>query len=269
MPEYAILRQTLSSAEVRLAVHHAMLTDTEIKAASIEGLGLHAEALRSGRVLPIGSVEFVRMAMEVAGISEPASISYPQVLSNHLHREVRSQAAGNVLGRWFVKPQKTKAFTGFVFDSSMGPGQLPEHEREQLSGFNALPPHEEVWVSEPVVWSSEYRFYVLDGQALAFARYDDGPDSAPMVDESVVAEMLFAMASWPDAPCAFSLDVGVLASGETALVECNDAWALGYYGVPLDRGRYIEMLWRRWSQLHEGRRPSTEANRGNDGATGA
>lgn len=57
------------------------------------------------------------------------------------------------------------------------------------------------------------------------------------------------MAGSQDAPAAFSLDIGVLEPGETALIECNDAWALGYYRGTLSHRDYIDMLWRRWDQI--------------------
>lgn len=65
----------------------------------------------------------------------------------------------------------------------------------------------------------------------------------------LVNEMVWALACTKNAPAAFSLDVGVLDTGETALIECNDAWALGYYKGSLAHKDYIRMLWMRWEQL--------------------
>jgi len=48
-------------------------------------------------------------------------------------------------------------------------------------------------------------------------------------------------------PIAYSIDVGILESGETILVECNDGFALGNYGVPARR--YAEMHRDRWYQM--------------------
>jgi hypothetical protein len=50
-------------------------------------------------------------------------------------------------------------------------------------------------------------------------------------------------------PVAYSIDVGVLADGRTALVECNDGFALGNYGV--GARVYAEMHRDRWYQMVE------------------
>jgi hypothetical protein len=163
---------------------------------------------------------------------------------------VKQLPAGYVLGHWFIKPTTTKAFTGFVVDTLGNPEHLDGHDRIQYQAFLALPPEEPVWVAEPVSWLSEYRYYVIDGQVRGDGRYDAAPDDMPIPNRELVAEMASLVAREPNAPAAFSLDVGVLSSGETALIECNDAWALGLYKGSIARADYIELLWRRWEQLH-------------------
>ncbi|HLO94579.1 MAG TPA: ATP-grasp domain-containing protein [Burkholderiaceae bacterium] len=51
------------------------------------------------------------------------------------------------------------------------------------------------------------------------------------------------------APVAYALDFGVLSTGQTVLVEANDAWALGLYGGGPAPGHYVELLTARWRQL--------------------
>ncbi len=232
-----------------VAGHFALVNDIPVKSVCFELLEEHAQALRQGTTVPIGSVEFVRKAMALAGIGEPENFSYPAPLHPYLMRQVSQRMAGSVLGHWFVKPTTTKAFSGFVFDTLGDPAKLCEHEHGQYDVFMALPPDAQVWVSEPVSWLSEFRYYVVDGEVLGQSRYDDGQDTVPVPDRYLVAEMALVMASSVNAPVAFGLDVGVLESGETALVECNDSWALGYYTGSISHGDYIGMLRRRWEQL--------------------
>lgn len=258
---FSILRQSGSShIEPRVAMQYAMTTDTPTKSARLESLEDHAGSLRQGTTLPVGSVEFIRKAMAMAGIAEPKNLSYPEPLRPCLRREVRQCTAGSVLGHWFIKPTTTKTFTGFVFDTLGNPEHLSGYDRAQYNEFLALPPETPVWVSEPVTWLSEFRYYVIDGEVRGEGRYDDAPDDMPVPDYFAVGQMATIMAKTPNAPVAFSLDVGVLDTGETALIECNDAWALGYYKGTLSPRDYIEMLWRRWEQLartrkdpHDGR----------------
>jgi hypothetical protein len=256
LDNFSILRQTgTAHIEGRVVMQYAMTADVPIHAARIESLEAHAQALREGATVPVGSVEFVRAAMALAGIAEPPNLSYPEVLRPWLHRRLERRTAGRVLGHHFVKPTTTKLFTGFVIDTLGNPDHLSPHDREQCTAFLSLPPDTAVWISGPVTWLSEFRYYVVDGQICGKGRYDDGPDDMPDPDDVAVEQMAARMARAPDAPVAFSVDAGVLDSGETALVECNDAWSLGYYKGTLSHRDYWGMLSRRWQQLARNRRP--------------
>ncbi len=195
--------------------------------------------------MPVGSVEFVRDAMQVAGVDEPEGISYPEPLRPFLGRDVFKARAGSVLGRWFVKPVRTKVFNGFVFDTRMPRTALSVHDVEQYDAFMAIPERELVWLSDPVEFKSEWRYYVRGKRIVASARYDDQPDEAPTPDESVVQQMVAALPF--DHPCA--VDAGVLESGQTVLVEVNDAWALGLYGNCMPEVEYLDFLAERWASI--------------------
>lgn len=249
LPFSVICQADRQSREERLVAQEALVRDIPLCRAGLEDLGAHAQALASGKVLPIGSVEFVREAFRFAGIIEPANLSYPLSLKPYLHRQLHKRAAGSVLGRWFIKPTTTKAFTGFVFDTLGNPDHLSAHDRVQYDAFLALPPEALVWVSEPVTWRSEVRYYVLDGRILGAGRYDDGPDEAPWPDPDIVRDMVVQCHRSSCVPVAYCLDIGVLDSGETALVEANDAWALGFYSGTLSAADYLQMLCRRWQEL--------------------
>ena len=235
--------------EERLVYQVALVWGIPLRNASLDRIEDHRAELAAGACVPVGSVEFVRRAMRLAGITEPANLSYPDELRAYLHRSLEQRPAGELIGRWFVKPTATKAFTGFVFDTFADPADLHAHDRDQREAFLALDPQTPVWVSEPVAWLSEARYYVLDGQIVGEGRYDDGPDDAPLPDPAVVQEMARRFSASPEAPVAFALDAGVLECGTTALVEVNDAWALGYYSGTLRASMYVRMLWRRWRQL--------------------
>lgn len=253
MPNFSILRESSSShVESIIAAQYAATKDVPIKTIAIEALEDHANALREGKTLPIGSVAFVRKAMMLAGIKEPENLSYPEVLRPFLRRYVRLRPAGGVNGHWFIKPTATKAFTGFVFDTMASPDSLSEYDRAQYEEFMRLTPDTPVWISVPVNWLSEYRYYVMNGKVIGNGRYDDGSEDAPVPDFAIVKAMAELVAASPNSPIAFSLDVGVMESGETALVECNDAWALGYYRGSFSRYEYVVMLLARWQQLDRG-----------------
>jgi hypothetical protein len=254
-----LLIQDVSTAETRAALAGAMLLDHQVtvRRSSLEDLSEPETValLKAGATLAVGSVEFVREAMRLADIAEPENLSYPDELTDFLRRDVREVRAGQVLGRHFVKPRKTKAFTGFVFDTMQDPDTLPPDVRPDYAAFMALPADTPVWISEPVIFLSEWRYYVKDGVIIGRARYDlDGAESVPQPDE---AEILSAIKAF-GAKHPYAIDFGVLEGGDTALVEVNDAWAIGLYGHALTQRQYLEFLRERWDGLHEGREKASQ-----------
>ena len=249
-----ILRQNLSTPETRAISQASMLTDVPLKVVAIEAL-IDNEAALIGGAMPVGSVEFVREAMRLAGINEPANLSYPEVLSHELRRQVELIPAGRVIGTWFVKPERTKAFTGFVFDTMQDPDTLDAHDREQHDAFMAMGPNDPVWVSEPVKFAAEWRHYVLDGLPIACARYDsDGVDDVTPPNALWLARLISKFNA-SQGVAAYAIDVGRLDSGEAALVEVNDGWAVGLYDQCMTPRVYLEFLSARWAQLYAGRGP--------------
>lgn len=100
-----------------------------------------------------------------------------------------------------------------------------------------------VWVAEPVEFLSEYRSFILYRKVIDCRRYKGDWSKAPNKD--IVENAVKAMGR--KAPHAYSLDWGVTADGRTLLVEMNDGFALGHYGLhPVS---YARMLSARWNEL--------------------
>lgn len=212
---------------------------------SLEQLVNHVEVLRKG-ALPVGSVEFVREAMRLAEIEEPPNISYPEKATSFFHRTIYQSQIQNITKRWFVKPISTKLFTGFVFDSTQDPSTYNEHDYEQYSIFNSLSKDTLIWVSEPVNWLSEWRYYIAYNEIVGQGRYDpDGMDDAPEPELKVIKQCIRSL----QIEHPYTLDFGVLSTGETALVEANDAWAIGLYGKAMAPRDYLYFLRTRWRSL--------------------
>lgn len=156
---------------------------------------------------------------------------------------------GEVEGRFFVKPVRTKLFTGFVFDGARPPAQINSNDWMERRAFMDLPADELVWVSEVVDLVCEWRFYVAGRKILGQARYDpDGEDGALAPDHGIVRSMAADLQL--EHPVA--IDVGVTRQGQTILIEVNDAWALGNYHQALTDRQYTEFLYARWQQLQQG-----------------
>jgi hypothetical protein len=96
-----------------------------------------------------------------------------------------------------------------------------------------------------VRWLSEHRVYVTRGQIVGTRHYLGDP--AITIDTAVARDAVGAYEATGAAPAGYGIDFGVLASGETALVEVNEGYGLGSYG--LGDAAYTDLIIARWCQL--------------------
>ena len=239
------LVQNTNSFECRTIVKHCLLNDIPLVRSDISTLARHRDFLTEGHCTPVGSVEFIRTIFRILGINEPVPFTYPSELTRFLHRNVSCITSGDLELHTdvFCKPDKTKLFSGFIYDKNKTPGA---YENEQLGILKTIPETEKIWISDIVNWSSEFRYYIQNDNILGYGRYDQQEtENAPIPDISIVVEMIHGFGRDHN----YTLDVGVLSTGETALVECNDAWAIGLYGNALTSAQYADFLGRRWLQI--------------------
>ena len=253
MVKFQLLKQAnVQYSDLSTAYMAACLLDIPVQSCPIEHLDNWRDSLSTAKgilTVPIGSVEFIRRAMSIAGLKESPPLSYPEALQPFFRRDVRLGTVGETLSGCFVKPVVTKLFTGFLVPRSSEITLLDEHTIEQHQVFLSLPKDTQVWISEPVKFISEHRVYIHNSEIVGIGRYDDGEDDSPSPSLETIEEMLGAFERTGHAPIAYSIDAGVLTDGSTALVECNDAWALGYYKGTLSPKDYLRMLIARWSQI--------------------
>ena len=212
----------------------------EVVPASVAGLSICLQNEYKGEiVLPIGSVEFVRKAAELTGVELPAPLNIPTSLQSLVERNVWSCRRSELKDfPCFVKPlDEVKLFTGFVAKSRKDFELYPE-----LNDWDGM-----LWCSEPMgVILSEWRCYVREGKVFNCSCYAGDPLCFP--DRMTIEEGLIKR--YHDAPAGYALDVAVTHMG-TELIECNDAWALGYYGG--DCEDYFKMVKARWLEILKGK----------------
>lgn len=189
----------------------------------------------------MGEIPVMLNAMKQLGI-EYHYDDYPESLQKYLHRKVWTSTMKEVRNLmydskdgildWFIKPKdKLKRFTGFVCSMI-----------DDLQYANGAGNQTKLWCSEPVIFVSEYRCPVINGKVMGM--YAAPGKEGRLPDMKVVEQMA---KDFVDAPSAYALDVGVLLTGETALIEVNDGFSLGRYGIPVDV--YTQLLQTRWSEL--------------------
>ena len=255
-----VLLQDISTYETRTISQACMLSDIKVHRTSLGMLqtlfDFKTELLR-GDLMPVGSVEFVRECFSIMDIESPGWSSYPDELEEFLHRKLKVRSAPYIRIMYtsqaietpvFIKPAyQVKLFNGFVFYPTKKREDYDEHDQEQWDIVMSADNKTLLCISDVVDFHSEWRYYIDDNKIIGSARYDDGPDSALAPEIDVVNQMIEAMPiNHP-----YTLDVGRLSTGGTALVETNDAWAIGLYGKALTPRVYLDFLGKRWKSIVE------------------
>jgi ATP-grasp domain, R2K clade family 3 len=185
----------------------------------------------------VGYIEDVNLALLQLGIASPVEINYPEELTDFLGRKVwRSQvnyiAKHPELWNVFIKPAtRSKKFTGRVINSP----------KDLISCGDEFE-DTEIWCSEPVEILAEWRCFVRYGEILGVKSYYG--DWRAHFDSQVIER---AIAAYTNAPAGYAADFGVTVEGETILIEVNDGYSIGAYGLfPPD---YARLLASRWAQI--------------------
>lgn len=188
------------------------------------------------------SIQTTRRALDLLGVPQPANLDIPEELKGFTKRKIWETTMGAVREAKncvFIKPAHTqKAFRGHVYYS----GSEFYGEGDDLNTFwaeNSFP----VLASTRVVFNSEWRAYILDRRILGVYHYQNLVIPPPT---SVIQDMVDAYTTQPR---AYSLDIGYMRKllsdkEEWALVEVNEGFALGNYGLPnLDYAKMVEARW--------------------------
>ena len=204
----------------------------------------------SNNILVVACVEDTALYLSRLGIKEPESINIPLSIdnSNFIKREINVMTLNSFKDFFpntpmFVKPAyKTKAFaSGVNSKRNMLPLLLTDYK-----GSWDIP----VLVSEVVNMVSEYRVYVSKKRGVMGMKHYQG-DEFIYPDNQYIYKVVQALIDDPKMPVSFSVDFAVIEPKNnyryTEVIECQDAWAIGAYG--LDGSKYIDFLLERWAQL--------------------
>lgn len=183
----------------------------------------------------VGYVNTVRNRLFDFGIITP-EMDYPKELEKYLGRKIWQTTMANVSNDpscWpvFVKPLEDKQFTGVVV-----------HSTKDLIGCGIEGVNQDVYCSEIVDFVAEWRCFVRYGKILSIRPYKG--DWRCHYDASVIEN---AVREYENAPNGYAIDFGLTKDGRTLLIEVNDGYALGCYGLYyLD---YAKLLSARWAEL--------------------
>lgn len=183
----------------------------------------------------VGGVIIVWHALNQRGII-PEHYGYPEELKDFVGRriwKIRLKDLRNTPLPVFIKPVEEKSAPGIVVRS-----WADVEEEYGLVDLDA-----EIYCSEPVHFASEWRCFLLYGHIAGIQFYYGNRDA--VYDRSVINA---AVEAFSKRPTACSLDFGVTEDGRTLLIEMNDGYSLGTYG--LDPALYARVLTARWAELN-------------------
>lgn len=189
---------------------------------------------RNPEDIVVGGMLIMGSVFEQLGIV-PNSYDYPEELTDYLGREIDTILLKDLQKQElpaFVKPVEEKAAKGTVVNT------LDDAEEY----YRLLEPDTELYCSEVVDFVSEWRCFVRYGEIIGIQIYNG--DRTYAYDRNVVEK---AVSDYSSIPTACSLDFGVTKDRRTLLIEVNDGFAIGAYGLP--DAHYAMFLETRWAEL--------------------
>lgn len=188
----------------------------------------------------VGSIDgMISIFKQIKKLPEP--IDFPEeILTNSdlIKRQINKMPLNDFIEMYkgcfkddfFVKPVKSKLFDGILITHI--------NHLNYFKGYD----NPDVWVSEKLDIISEYRAFIHKGKIKYCSSYRGDFKVAPDYDyiEQIIKQ-------YTSCPIAYTIDVGVLKNGRTELIEINDMWAIGSYGLYcID---YAEMLSDRYFEI--------------------
>lgn len=185
----------------------------------------------------LGSINFIHKALRLLNIKVPEPNDYPSSLQKFFGRNIYSSTISHVSNNpdsWnvFIKPKgQLKKFTGRLVKSTA-----------DLVGTSDTEEDTPIWISEPIKFIAEWRVFVRYGEVLGVRQYKG--DWKCNYDYKIIEA---AVAAYSDCPSAYALDFGLTMDGQILVVEANEGYSIGSYG--LFYVDYAKLIATRWCEL--------------------
>lgn len=194
----------------------------------------------------VGSVEFMREVFKRIGKTDVRlplnSDRESQICTMQVVRERVSK--GEEL---FIKPIEIKLFTGLVVNNSFVYAAL----KDLSDDLKVL-----VYKPFPSKILSEWRLYIHNHKIVDARNYSGDfkvrPDYATCEEKVKVNKVQSFMHTDKAFPCAYTMDIAILDTPsltgvDNVVVEFNDMWAIGNYGI--ENSLYLRMLKDRYFEI--------------------
>jgi len=196
---------------------------------------------RTVHCLFVGTVEFMKEVWKIRGV-DPWIPNNPS-RSHKLMTLDEAKAKITPTKNLFIKPKELKLFTGFVLDES------------HYKCLDDVPGDTELLTYKPFKKEiiSEWRIYVQGNEIIDCKHYSGEFDAFPNMDyigETIGDyNLLYNKESWNK---CYTIDIAIMVDKSQEIIELNDMWAIGNYGVPNDI--YLDLLkYRYFGIIKDGR----------------
>jgi hypothetical protein len=208
------------------------------------------------------NIGYIPMPMNIPSPLTRPSFTGRRINSSVELRHVKNTVTVFNLDKIFIKPAEvTKQFPSGVIKISNLDILIPRSGgiggAAEISGLKLITDYTRVFISEPVEIFSEYRCFVHENKLVGLKHYSG--DFTEYPSNNKILNFIDRMRTWEYCPIAYTLDVAIIrsnkletndspeSSSRTVVMECNDAWSIGNYG--LDPLTYAKMLRDRWFEL--------------------
>lgn len=186
----------------------------------------------------IGSVECSNFFFEQLGITPPQYIGYPDELKEFYKRNIEIVKVKDLDNNYpyFIKPYKdVKLFTGDVIEND-------KLFKLFTTYYDNVTEDTLLFKSEKINIKSEWRCFIHKDILKGIQFYKG--DFTIFPDVNIIKDII---GKYKDSPIAYTIDVGINEFDETFIVELNDMWAIGSYG--LNRDIYTRMCLDRMNEI--------------------
>ena len=192
-------------------------------------------------IIFVGSVGVMYEVIRRANKPKPDVSDFPDELKDFFGRKIFVATMADV-HKWIheephrlplhIKPaDKQKLFVGAVVEKF-----------RDIIPMSHVSKEEPVFAQEVIKMKSEWRASILRKKIINVSHYHGDPLLFP--DKNI---MVSALEKFSKAPIGFAMDWAVLEDGRTVLIEVNDGFGLGNYGVP--GHLYTALIECRWREL--------------------
>lgn len=194
---------------------------------------------KDGETILHGGINTVRATFDLLEVPQP-DIHHAHLLVEFCERNFMVSTMGQLRAGKFPFPIFIKPYV----DHKLFTGLVAKDPLISIMRLGQIENNVQILLSDVLDIVSEYRVFVRQGKIVGAKNYSGDYSLVPNFH---IIEDAVKTYTREDAPAAYSLDWAVTKTGRTALIEINDGFGLGTYG--LNSMTYAKMIIARWREI--------------------